>query len=165
MAELEPGAHDRRPVQGSAVPLARSEDIARRRRVYTIQMAVRMACFLALPFLPGWWKALALAGAVVLPYVAVLMANDPALDGQAETRIDEPAIDPTRRLEAHPAAQAGSAVIRVDADGSIHDVGEDDSPQERSGPEEGSGDAARTAASESWPTDPATHDGTGGGTA
>ncbi|WP_143276380.1 DUF3099 domain-containing protein, partial [Brachybacterium nesterenkovii] len=78
-----PAGAGHRPVSRPA-PLARSEDVARRRRVYTIQMTVRMACFLAMPFLPGWWKLAALVGALVLPYVAVLMANDPDLDGSAE---------------------------------------------------------------------------------
>lgn len=59
-----------------------SEDIGYRERRYLITMGIRALCFvLSVVFavtLSGPWRALAvvaLAGAVVLPYIAVIFAN------------------------------------------------------------------------------------------
>lgn len=54
-----------------------SPDEERRARVakYTIAMSLRMVCVLACFFLQGWWLLLAVAGAVFLPYFAVVAAN------------------------------------------------------------------------------------------
>ncbi|GAB2543541.1 DUF3099 domain-containing protein [Brachybacterium huguangmaarense] len=106
------------------VPLARSEDIARRRRIYTIQMTVRLACLLLLPVLPGVWKAAALAGAIFLPYIAVLMANDARTGSAVE---DDPgdltATPPTPLLEAAPHDRAPvRRTLRIDDDGSVIDI-------------------------------------------
>lgn len=121
-----------RPPASRPAPLARSEDVARRRRVYTIQMSVRMVCFLSLPFLPGWWKLVALVGALVLPYIAVLMANDPDLDGgPAASR--PPAEPEPLQLSAAPPAAAGARVIRLGPDGSIEHVAEPDVDDSRDG--------------------------------
>lgn len=111
----------RAPRQPSApaAPLARSEDVARRRRVYTIQMAVRTVCFITLPFLPGWWKMAALAGALVLPYVAVLMANDPALEGEAT---DGTAAAARYELPAPAARSRPAPTLRVMPDGTVEHV-------------------------------------------
>lgn len=71
------------PVRGSArvdrVTAARgshSDDVGRRMRTYGISMGVRTLCVLAavLSF-PHWWAWLFVPGAVVLPYVAVVLAN------------------------------------------------------------------------------------------
>lgn len=49
---------------------------AGRQRRYLMAMAVRTACFLGAVFVgPGWLRWVLFAGAVVLPYVAVVMAN------------------------------------------------------------------------------------------
>lgn len=42
---------------------------------YTISMSVRMVCFLAAFVTHGWVQWVCFAGAVVLPYVAVVIAN------------------------------------------------------------------------------------------
>jgi hypothetical protein len=38
-------------------------------------MGIRMLCLLACFFVQGWWLAVAIAGALVLPYIAVVLAN------------------------------------------------------------------------------------------
>ena len=51
-------------------------DISARQRRYVISMAVRTACFLAAILVgPGWLRWVLVAAAVLLPYVAVVMAN------------------------------------------------------------------------------------------
>lgn len=52
-----------------------TDDVARRTRRYLIQMGVRVACFLGAVLVDHWTRWLLLAGAVVLPYVAVVLAN------------------------------------------------------------------------------------------
>lgn len=54
-----------------------SEDVSARTRRYLAMMGVRTACFLGAVFvpLPVWARGLLIAGALVLPYVAVVDAN------------------------------------------------------------------------------------------
>ncbi len=53
-----------------------SEDIGGRQRRYLISMAIRTLCFLATVASMGhWFMWVFLAGAVFLPYVAVVVAN------------------------------------------------------------------------------------------
>jgi len=44
-------------------------------RKYLITMAIRTACFILAVVLTGWLRWTAVAGAVILPYVAVVFAN------------------------------------------------------------------------------------------
>jgi hypothetical protein len=55
--------------------LSTSEDLDRRQRRYLWTMLVRVICFGLMIVVPGWWRVVALAGAVVLPAAAVLLAN------------------------------------------------------------------------------------------
>lgn len=54
----------------------RTLDVETRTRRYLVTMGVRTFCFLAFLVVPGWWKVAALVGAVVLPLIAVLLANN-----------------------------------------------------------------------------------------
>lgn len=42
---------------------------------YSIAMSVRLVCVVLCFFLQGWWLLAAVIGALVLPYVAVVLAN------------------------------------------------------------------------------------------
>ncbi len=44
-------------------------------RKYTISMTVRLVCFILAFFFDGWLRWVLLAGAIVLPYIAVVIAN------------------------------------------------------------------------------------------
>ena len=57
--------------------LPESPDDERRRRIvrYGIAMSIRVACVIACFFVQGWWLLIPLVGAVVLPYIAVVLAN------------------------------------------------------------------------------------------
>lgn len=46
-----------------------------RQRRYFVSMMVRTACFIATIFLPSPARWVTLGGAVILPYIAVVMAN------------------------------------------------------------------------------------------
>lgn len=52
-----------------------SEDIRDRQRRYLASMAVRTVCLLLAIVTHGWLRFVFLAGAVGLPYIAVVMAN------------------------------------------------------------------------------------------
>lgn len=54
---------------------SRSEDIRRRQLRYLLSMGVRTACFVLAVFTSGPLRWVLLAGAVLLPYVAVVIAN------------------------------------------------------------------------------------------
>lgn len=63
-------------VRITSAPKSRSEEVAARQRRYAIQMAIRTICFIAAVAVgPGWLRWVLMAGAVFLPYVAVVMAN------------------------------------------------------------------------------------------
>lgn len=57
------------------VPVPLSDDVSARARRYLIQMSVRVACFVGAVVIDHWTRWVLLAGAVVLPYVAVILAN------------------------------------------------------------------------------------------
>lgn len=48
-----------------------------RMKVYFIMMAIRMSCVASLIWVRGWWILVAAIGGVVLPYLAVIIANQP----------------------------------------------------------------------------------------
>lgn len=50
------------------------EQVSRQRR-YLVSMGIRTACVLAAIVIPGWPRWVFIAGAVVLPYLAVVIAN------------------------------------------------------------------------------------------
>ena len=64
------------PVRITTAATSRQADISTRQRRYVISMAIRTLCFLgAVVVGPGWLRWVLVAGAVLLPYVAVVMAN------------------------------------------------------------------------------------------
>jgi hypothetical protein len=63
--------------QQSITTLPPSPEAERRSRMikYTIAMSIRVLCIFAMLFAQGWWLAVFAAGAIFLPYVAVVLAN------------------------------------------------------------------------------------------
>lgn len=52
-----------------------SQELSSRQKRYAITMAFRTACFISMIFVPGPFRWVLFAGAVFLPYVAVIFAN------------------------------------------------------------------------------------------
>ncbi|MGO3733689.1 MAG: DUF3099 domain-containing protein [Canibacter sp.] len=52
-----------------------AEDRAHRIRFYFISMSLRFACVASLLWVRGWWVILPVLGAVILPYLAVMVGN------------------------------------------------------------------------------------------
>ena len=63
--------------QSNITSLPRSPDDDRRSRMikYMITMGIRLVCFALCLVVHGWWLVVCIAGAVVLPYIAVVLAN------------------------------------------------------------------------------------------
>ena len=86
--------HRDEAVRITTAPSSRKDDIAARQRKYLVSMSIRTVCFVAaiVAALAGiaWLWPIFIAGALILPYVAVVMANASAsksdgfdlLDGQ-----------------------------------------------------------------------------------
>jgi len=66
-----------------------SDDMARRQKRYLLTMLFRTACFLGLWLTPGVWRWAFLAGAAILPTVAVVLGN--AADRRSVVIDDTPA--------------------------------------------------------------------------
>jgi len=68
--------HHARPVRITTAATSRADEISHRQRRYLISMAIRTVCFLgAVAVGDNWLRWVLFAGAVFLPYVAVVMAN------------------------------------------------------------------------------------------
>lgn len=61
----------------SATSLPPAPEQERRSRMikYTVAMIIRVLCIFAMLFVQGWWLLLFAAGAIFLPYFAVIIAN------------------------------------------------------------------------------------------
>ena len=54
---------------------AHSEDMRKRMVKYALAMGIRMVCLILIFVVDGWFKIIAVAGAVFLPWIAVVIAN------------------------------------------------------------------------------------------
>lgn len=72
MTDLRPEPEVHR-ITDAGVPLS-AEQVGRTRR-YLWAMAVRTACFVGAVVAPSPWRWLLAVGAVILPYIAVVVAN------------------------------------------------------------------------------------------
>jgi hypothetical protein len=59
----------------TSAPKSLTSDLEGRQRRYLISMMIRTVCFVLTVILPSPYRWFALAGAVTLPYIAVVIAN------------------------------------------------------------------------------------------
>ena len=86
----------------TGVARSRNEDIAARARRYTIGMGIRTVCFVSAVLTTGVVRWSFVVGAIVLPYIAVVIANA----GREPNRQLPPVVLPeARALEAGPGTQ------------------------------------------------------------
>jgi len=81
-------------VRITSAAASRNEDIATRQRRYLLSMSLRTVCFVgaivaSLLGSPTWVWAILIAGALVLPYVAVVMANAATTKGDGFALLDQ----------------------------------------------------------------------------
>jgi acyl dehydratase len=103
-----------KPTQSiTTLPPSPTDDRHKRMLTYTIAMSVRVVCVFLLFVVHGWWLLVVAIGAVVLPYFAVVLANN--VSGGTGAAVVRPgAIVPVRVTpvipdEAPPADQRNGA--------------------------------------------------------
>ena len=59
----------------TTLPLSPTEERRSRMLKYSIAMGIRTLCVVSLLFVQGWWMVVMVIAALVLPYLAVVVAN------------------------------------------------------------------------------------------
>ncbi len=91
---------------------AHSEDMRQRMIKYALAMGIRMVCLILIFVVDGWFKLVMVAGAVFLPWIAVVIANG---SDQAEVHSDS-------LLDSAPLAELESPSGSPEQDGSTSAV-------------------------------------------
>ena len=100
-----PTTSSRRAADAQSVTSAaesRTEDQARRLRRYLVTMGIRTACFVLLVVIDDWYRWIFAAGAVFLPFFAVVAANAVKPRVMGRVRPVLPTSDGTRLIERAP---------------------------------------------------------------
>ena len=82
----------------TSLPASPVEDRRKRMIQYTVAMSIRVVCVFLLFVVHGWWLLVVAVGAFVLPWVAVVLANNVA-GGTGADVIRPGAVVPVRRTE------------------------------------------------------------------
>ena len=94
-----------------------SSDLTSRQKRYAITMAFRTACFIAMIFVPGVFRWILFGGAVFLPYVAVIFANQTNSRRSDSGEIEKGEPEPAPQLTQGQTEPPFSEVIDGDVDG------------------------------------------------
>ena len=110
---------------GSVVPLitdarsAASVEQDSRMKRYALTMAFRTACFVAMIFVEGPLRWVLFAGAVLLPYVAVIVANQANQRTPHEDRVGSGSID---RPQLTTGPEDADVIVGAVSDGTEYDT-------------------------------------------
>lgn len=108
---------------------AHSEDMRQRMIKYAVAMGIRMVCLILIFVVDGWFKIIAVAGAVFLPWVAVVIANgSDKADIHSDTLLDAA---PLAELEAPASAPLDDVAPSTVLQGELIDDDEDNDGQGR----------------------------------
>jgi len=92
---------------------AHSEDMRKRMVKYAVAMGIRMVCLILIFVVDGWFKIIAVAGAVFLPWIAVVIANgNDKAEAHSDALLDSA---PLAEIESPPpaaGADPGSDVLQ-----------------------------------------------------
>lgn len=64
-----------KPTPITSLPPSPDDDRRGRMLRYSVAMTIRVICIFACLVTPGWWMIIPAIGAIVLPYIAVVVAN------------------------------------------------------------------------------------------
>lgn len=101
----------------TSMPETAHEERVARMRNYAIAMGIRTACFLALIWVRGPWMLVFAAGAILLPYFAVVLANH--VRRRAPEEVARP--QAVQIISGGPAGSAGSTDAAGDGARAHHD--------------------------------------------
>lgn len=65
-----------KPIAITELPSSPDEERRSRMIRYSVAMGIRMVCILLVIVVPDWWRLIPAIGAIVLPYFAVVIANN-----------------------------------------------------------------------------------------
>jgi len=119
------------PLQSiTSLPPSPEEERRARMIKYTIMMGIRVACIFALLFAQGWWILVFAAGAVFLPYFAVVVAN--VTTSRPQPPVERPGglVPVDRPSPDEPGADAADAAAGQWANEPSNDGGSPDEPPE-----------------------------------
>jgi Protein of unknown function (DUF3099) len=93
---------------------AHSEDMRQRMIKYAVAMGIRMVCLIMIFVVDGWFKVIAVAGAVFLPWIAVVIANgSDKAEGHSDLLLDSaPLAEIESPVLPDPEGEPGSAVLQ-----------------------------------------------------
>ncbi|MGL5817950.1 MAG: DUF3099 domain-containing protein [Phycicoccus sp.] len=103
------------PARGSATQVvtsaaeSRVDDQRRRLRGYLVTMSIRTACFVLMVVVDSWLRWVFAAGAVFLPFFAVVAANAVRPRTVGRVRPVVPVVDDTRLLTERPSGSTRPA--------------------------------------------------------
>ncbi|WP_193596162.1 DUF3099 domain-containing protein [Microbacterium sp. YJN-G] len=121
--------HTRHAPAVTSLPQSPQDEATHRVRRYALTMGIRTVCFLLMALVPmGWWTWVFAAGAIFLPYIAVVYAN--AGSDSTPSTIESPTLQLGSGADA-PAPQTEEPAVytvheRRDVAGD--DAGEDAAP-------------------------------------
>lgn len=99
----------------TSLPIAPKDDAGSRLTKYMVMMGIRLVCIVAMvlvqPF--GWYTWLFALGAVVLPYIAVVIANVGSDVHRTNSVSPERMLDAPAPPEAAPTSAPAPTVIRI----------------------------------------------------
>jgi hypothetical protein len=87
----------------TSLPASPADDRRRRMIQYSITQAIRVICVFLLFVVHGWWLLLVAAGAILLPYIAVVLANN--IGGGLKPDVIRPGAIVPVRSQPDPARQ------------------------------------------------------------
>jgi hypothetical protein len=85
----------KKPVSITSAKYAHSDEIPGRMKRYLISMAIRTICFIGAVIAPNPYRWFLIAGAVLLPYFAVVIANA----GQEQSYESSQTIEEQKQIE------------------------------------------------------------------
>ncbi|HSU47862.1 MAG TPA: DUF3099 domain-containing protein [Arthrobacter sp.] len=93
---------------------AHSEDMRQRMIKYAVAMGIRMVCLIMIFVVDGWFKVIAVAGAVFLPWIAVVIANgSDKAEGHSDLLLDSaPLAEIESPVLPDPEGEPGGAVLQ-----------------------------------------------------
>lgn len=100
---------------------AHSEDMRKRMVKYALAMGIRMVCLILIFVVDGWFKIIAVAGAVFLPWIAVVIANgNDKAEGHSDALLDSAPLaeleGPERPADADPGNDVLQGELIIDDD-------------------------------------------------